>query len=473
MDEFLDGGDDRLNELYEFAPCGYLSTSPDGRIVKVNETLLTLTGYTREQMIGMAFTDLLSIGSQLFYETRYLFVLHLEGAVREVALSFRGADGSAVPVLVNATMVTDELGVHRVTRTAVFEATARQNYERELLAARREAETSELRVRILQSASSAFAGTTSEIEVAEALVDTAREAFAASEVAVLIPDASGRLVLAAGRHPLEAAFSAAEQSVALTTIAGSNIVTMTDYAEFETRYPGFRQILIDARVASLAVTPIVGEEGPLGVYVCFFARAREFDEAMLEMQAAIARQAAQVLQRVRLSAELQRLALYDQLTGLASRRLLTETLTAALASARLSLNPVALVFADLDGFKAINDNLGHRVGDDVLVEVAERLRSQLRDNDLVGRFGGDEFVAICENEDATSVLRVTEGIRASIASPLLGEARGFHISVSIGVAVFAPGASDNISSEAMFIAADSAMYESKEKGKNRITVIEL
>jgi diguanylate cyclase (GGDEF)-like protein/PAS domain S-box-containing protein len=463
--------DNHLDELYEYAPCGFLSVSPEGRVIRVNETLLALTGHTRAGLLGTAFTDLLSIGSQLFYETRYLPVLHLEGAVREVALSFRRPDGGALSVLVNAVLVTDETGAHRVTRVAVFEATARQNYERELLNARRDAETSEIRVRILQNASSAFGTATTEPELAEALVESARDAFAASEVAVLMPDASGTLRVVAGRHPLEQAFLASRDRPALTTITSPNIVTMSDYSQFEDRYPGMRQELVDARVASLAVTPILGDDGPLGVYVCFFARRREFDEPMLEMQAAIARQAAQVLQRARLSAELQRLALYDQLTGLASRRLLSERLESAIESARRSRLPVALVFADLDGFKLINDSLGHTVGDQVLVQVAGRLRAELRDGDVVGRFGGDEFVAICENTDAAAALRVTERMRAGVAVPLTGAAASLGLSVSIGVAVFEPTDEPPVSAERMFTAADTAMYAAKEDGKNRISLV--
>jgi diguanylate cyclase (GGDEF)-like protein len=290
---------------------------------------------------------------------------------------------------------------------------------------------------------------------------------------VLLPAPDGRLEVVAGRHPLEDAFTAATDRPQLTTLAGPAIVTMTDYAEFEERYPGFGQTLIDARVASLAVTPILGDDGPLGVYACFFARRREFDEPMLEMQAAIARQAAQVLQRVRLGAELQRLALYDQLTGLASRRLTDERLASAIAGARRSRVPVTLIFADLDGFKSINDSLGHTVGDEVLVQVAARLRAELRDSDVIGRFGGDEFVAICETTDAASALEVAERLRARIATPLDGAARDFPLTASIGVAVYLPGYGPELSSDVMFEAADSAMYTSKDEGKNRITIVRL
>ena len=132
---------DDLTDLYEHAPCGYLSTNPDGAILKVNETFLALTAYTREQLIGKRrFLDLLTPGGRIFYETHFRPLLRMQGFVREIALDVAHADGRQLPVIVNAIERRAASGVDAVIRITVFDATDRRRYERELLLARRKAE---------------------------------------------------------------------------------------------------------------------------------------------------------------------------------------------------------------------------------------------------------------------------------------------------------------------------------------------
>ncbi len=142
--------DDDPDALYERAPCGYLSTTPEGTIVKVNQTFLTLTGFSRADLVGQrTFSELLSPGGQIFHETHYAPMLRMQGTAREIALDLVQADGSRLPVLVNSVLERDPNGVPVVVRTAVFDATARRSYERELLLAKERAEASESRATAL------------------------------------------------------------------------------------------------------------------------------------------------------------------------------------------------------------------------------------------------------------------------------------------------------------------------------------
>lgn len=142
--------DDDAEQLYERAPCGYLSTTPDGTIVKVNQTLLTLTGYTRQDLVGRrSFVDLLTVGGRIYHETHYAPMLRMQGRAREIALDLVGADGRRRPVLVNAVLERDERGAPVVVRTAIFDASDRREYERELLRAKQRAEQSEARATAL------------------------------------------------------------------------------------------------------------------------------------------------------------------------------------------------------------------------------------------------------------------------------------------------------------------------------------
>jgi sigma-B regulation protein RsbU (phosphoserine phosphatase) len=138
--------DDDPVALYERAPCGYLSTLPDGTIVKVNGTFLALTGYTREELVGRRrFAELLSAGGRIYHETHYAPMLEMQGTARAIALDIVRADGSRLPVLVNAVLERDERGQPVVVRTAIFDAIERREYERELLRAKERAEASERR----------------------------------------------------------------------------------------------------------------------------------------------------------------------------------------------------------------------------------------------------------------------------------------------------------------------------------------
>jgi sigma-B regulation protein RsbU (phosphoserine phosphatase) len=142
--------DDDAQQLYEKAPCGYLSTTPDGTIVKVNATFLTLTGHARSDLVGKRrFVDLLTGGGRIYHETHYAPMLRMQGSAREIALDLVCADGSRLPVLVNAVLEADETGAPVVVRAAVFDATERREYERELLRAKERAELSETRATAL------------------------------------------------------------------------------------------------------------------------------------------------------------------------------------------------------------------------------------------------------------------------------------------------------------------------------------
>jgi len=142
--------DDDPEELYDRAPCGYLTTTAEGTIVKANATFLGLSGYEREQLVGQrTFADLLNVGGRIYHETHYAPMLRMQGTVREVAFELVRADGNRLPVLVNAVMETGSDGAPELVRVAVFDATHRREYERELLRAKRSAERSEARAQEL------------------------------------------------------------------------------------------------------------------------------------------------------------------------------------------------------------------------------------------------------------------------------------------------------------------------------------
>lgn len=144
--------EDSAEDLYEHAPCGYLSTLLDGQIAKVNTTLLDWLGYERGDLVGRKhFSDLLSVGGRLYHETHYAPLLRMQGEISGIALELKAADGSRLPVLVTSTVKTGSDGQPLLIRTTVFDARDRRAYETELLRARQEAERERERLKRLNA----------------------------------------------------------------------------------------------------------------------------------------------------------------------------------------------------------------------------------------------------------------------------------------------------------------------------------
>jgi diguanylate cyclase (GGDEF)-like protein len=181
----------------------------------------------------------------------------------------------------------------------------------------------------------------------------------------------------------------------------------------------------------------------------------------------------EVTERKEAERELAHQALHDALTGLPNRSLLFDRLGHALALGRRGGSPVAVLFADLDDFKRINDSLGHEAGDELLMAVAARLQDSLRVVDTVGRpvtetvarFGGDEFVILCEGvaseHDAT---QIAERVGAALAQPFVLGSEELFITASVGVAL---DSDSRATAESLIRDADAAMYAAKERGRAR------
>ena len=161
----------------------------------------------------------------------------------------------------------------------------------------------------------------------------------------------------------------------------------------------------------------------------------------------------------------QYLATHDALTGLINRASLQDHLRRSLDDANLNGRKLAVLFIDLDGFKAVNDNLGHAVGDTVLTGVATRLSRSLRSTDVVARLGGDEFVVTIENaDDSFALATILENIRGELAKPFELDGPECWITASIGVALFPR---DGCDPEPLIRSADTAMYHAKAQGPNQ------
>ncbi|MGJ7462309.1 EAL domain-containing protein [Halomonas sp. MA07-2] len=161
------------------------------------------------------------------------------------------------------------------------------------------------------------------------------------------------------------------------------------------------------------------------------------------------------------------LATHDALTGLPNRTLFQDRLDLALAQARRSESPLALMFLDLDNFKAINDTLGHDAGDELLVQVAGRIGRVVREIDTVARLGGDEFTVVLNNTGVEAAELVAQRIVEVLREPVVVQQRSLFVSASIGLAFYPEDGQD---ASELTKAADTAMYRAKESGRDRFEV---
>lgn len=198
------------------------------------------------------------------------------------------------------------------------------------------------------------------------------------------------------------------------------------------------------------ITPVEGAEG-----VVYETTAIDVTEL---------RKNEQELQRARDTAVKE--SLNDSLTGLPNRRFLLDALSALRVSAQQDAGMIGVLYLDLDGFKLVNDSLGHAIGDALLVEVAACLRSRIRRGDMLARIGGDEFIVIVDQlRDRDDATMLAEHLLEAISSPFQIRGHQLSIGVSIGISIFPEDATD---AEELIQHADSAMYAAKREGKNRV-----
>ncbi|SDT67845.1 SpoIIE family protein phosphatase [Actinoplanes derwentensis] len=310
--------DDDPEDLYEHAPCGYLTTLPDGTIVRVNETFLAWTGYARADLIGhKRFRDLLTPGDQIYHETHYAPLLAMQGEVHEIALEVVRPDRRRLPTLVNSVLERGPTGSPRIIRTMVFDATERRSYEKELLHARRAAEASEQRVRVLQQIVADLAAAPTVAEVAEAVVRAPEPAFQAASTSIYLVDTErDQLIAVASTDPTTGNWDdmpcSSTRAVAEVTRRGDLHVVGT-VADAEEHFPDLAESMRRSERKSVVLLPLTtgpadGEGGltVLGVLAFSFREERTLTDGELRVIRLLGQQAGQALDRARLYDDVRR-----------------------------------------------------------------------------------------------------------------------------------------------------------------------
>ena len=231
-----------------------------------------------------------------------------------------------------------------------------------------------------------------------------------------------------------------------------------------------RAELEELAVHHCVVAPLIVENRCLGALRVGFANRGSMKGRELQVFTTFANSVSAAAHNALLFDEVRERALRDPLTGLPNRALIEDRLQQAITRTERNGGRVAVLFLDLDRFKVINDSLGHQVGDDLLVSVSSRIRTVMRGSDTAGRFGGDEFVVLCEdiaNEDV--VLDVAQRLVDAFAEPFTLQGENVFLSASVGIAVASGG---TCNATALVRDADAAMYKAKERGRNRFELFD-
>lgn len=447
----------KFRSLFEYYDDPVALVDLEGVITAINAATTTMTGHSPEDLIDRPYTDLLSpINPE---EARQLFprIAHVRAVSTPAVLVARSHHEldvllKAIPVLVDERVVGAYLIAHDLSAERSAERDAREQAER---------------LRSLHAVTVSAGATV--LEQLHATLDAGRlllECDFASismleEDELVVRYASGFIVGLGVGTRVDAHESFVGRIFTVDDVLSDEDVSGHDFgAHVDAPPDAFKAyiggpIRLKGRTAgSIAFLRSTEQE-----------RFRSIDVDLVRLVGALC---ASAIERIEHEARLDKLAFTDPLTGLPNRLVLDDRLRHAIATSRRQKQRFALMFLDLDHFKAINDTYGHLAGDAVLRGVAGRLQYVLRDSDTVARIGGDEFVIVQPNIGATSdVFDLSRRLLAAFEKPLVIDEREFAIGVSLGIAIYPDDAAD---ASSLLERADSALYRSKAEGRGRASI---
>jgi diguanylate cyclase (GGDEF)-like protein len=305
--------------------------------------------------------------------------------------------------------------------------------------------------------------------VTGAVLDQLAHLLAFDGAALLLLDEGNHLRLVEGRGPfalnaeLFAGFSPEDSPLTHETARTGKPLLISDIPVHFGGYPP----LAYEWLGSAIVAPLVAQDRPLGVVIIGARAHAQYTPEDAAAAAELARHAAIALRNAQVHAAMARAAETDALTGVSNRRALMDRLEREMERARRYRHPLAVLFFDIDRFKTFNDTYGHQFGDLVLKELANIARRSVRSIDLVGRYGGEEFVAVLPETDGDRALIVAERLRQNVVRyPFtLPSGERVGVTISVGVAVY-PVDADTVTD--LVHTADAALYAAKAGGRNRV-----
>ncbi|MDP9362715.1 MAG: PAS domain S-box protein [Chloroflexota bacterium] len=458
----------RFRSLVQNAADVITVLEPDGVRRYVSPAVGRMLGFRPEELAGANVLEMVhpddAAHARAFLEER----LRNPGAAATLEIRLRHRDGHWLWAEVTATNLLDDPHVQGLVLNT------RDITERRALAAdiRRHADDQAALLRVSQAATSSLELRAVLAEIARATLGTAgaeccavglwRPETGEMEVAAeaTVPEWPGT-VPSGTRRPLGAwpVFARACLGHEPLSLQGNDPSLTADE----------RRHFAAEGVRSLLLVPLSAGDAPLGALILFSRLPHAFGSRQEWLGREVAAQTAQAIHRARLQEALRERADTDGLTGVLNHRALQETLDRELVAAAERGGSLALLLVDLDDFKLLNDTHGHLLGDRVLRRAADLLRANVGEGNHVGRYGGDEFVAVLPGVHAEVARRLADGVlREASATAIPVEGLRVPLRMSLGVACFP---ADGATRSDLIAAADAAMYGAKEGGGGRVGVV--
>jgi diguanylate cyclase (GGDEF)-like protein/PAS domain S-box-containing protein len=452
--------EDRFRRGFADSPVGMAIISADWRWLEVNDALCKTLGRTREELVGRTPSEVTHpediAASRAVVDRARAGVAHQQNVQRYVR-----PDGEVVWAAVESIFVPGRRGdgwfyahVQDITaQRAAQEAVVRQTRQQAAVAELGRFALEEQDLEAMMDRVARTVAVTLGLELCEVFEVTPRGSALRLVAGVGWPEGQVRRALVPSGPETQPGYTLSEQLP---------VVTTDIEREERFRFPA----PLAAAGAAAGVTVAIAARGEVWGVLGAHARApRRFAADEADFLGAVANVISSAVDRNLVEAEVRHRALHDPLTGLPNRALALDRLEGALARRRRDGRAVAVLLADLDQFKLVNDSLGHAAGDDLLVALAPRLQDAVRPSDTVARLGGDEFLVVCEQLDgAHEAIRVAERVAQAINQPIVLSTGEHFITASTGIAV---AESADALPEELLRDADAAMYRAKERGRGR------
>lgn len=461
LDRKLQESEAAYRELYHRTPAMLMTIDNQGVITQISDYCLQAIGYTREQVIGRKMMDFVTPDTHEAIRAQMVVQRLCAGKACDAECRLLRADGRVLDVYLSAIGVCDPQGKLNHILAALVDITSRKQAEAAERDQRALAEA-------LRDTAAALSSTLRLDEVLERVL---------TNVGRVVPhDAVNIMLLEDGKAHIERSHGLADMDIEAYELGKPVTLQALPYLSrmAETLQPVVFQDteqLPDWRlggIRSYAGAPIVLRRRLLGFINLFARRPNFFQTEHASRLLAFANQAAIAIENAALYAEVQRLATVDELTGIANRRRLFELGEIEFEKARRHHLPLAAILLDIDWFKKVNDTYGHTTGDRVLAGIAQAIDANIRDIDLFGRYGGEEFVVLLPMTGREAALEVANRLMALVAGLQFESERGpFSVTISLGIATL----TDETQSLATLIdRADQAMYAAKQAGRCRVEV---
>jgi len=457
LDLKLKESESAYRELYHSTPAMLHTTDPRGIILQVSDYWLAMLGYGRNDVLGRPVTDFIASPSANLFLEKYIPRTRSTESTRDAECQFRRGDGQLIDALFSAVSVFDAQGRLLYTYSAIIDITARKRAE----AAERDQRTL---AEALRETAAALNTTLSLEEVLERVLAYVGEVVPYQAVNIMtVEDGMAHIVRSHGFHEQDQEALArrieVQRTAYLRTMAetGQPVILPDTLSVAGWEMPWAR---------SYAGAPIIVKERLVGFINLFSREPAFYNPDLVSRLQVFANQAAIAIENANLYTEVQRLATLDALTNVYNRRSLFELGEREFERARRYQLPLSVILLDIDHFKKVNDTYGHTVGDQVLSGIALAISRNIREIDVFGRYGGEEFVVLLPQADTSSAREVAERLRALIADLEFGdEAKPLRVTISLGIS---SATAEVQSLSGLIDRADQAMYAAKQAGRNQV-----